>query len=105
MILRLMRVCCLLPLCGMELCLAAADPIALPDGLSMTPLAAPHSILLPLNPGLADLPQFTLSQAVTTALSPDGRLLLVLTSGYNRTSRSRRNGSNEYVFVYDVTGP
>jgi DNA-binding beta-propeller fold protein YncE len=88
----------------LPLCLPAADPIPLPNGLAMTPLAAPHSILLPLNPGLSESPNFTLSQAVTTALSPDGRELLVLTSGYNRGSRVRRSW-NEYVFVYDVTGP
>jgi DNA-binding beta-propeller fold protein YncE len=85
--------------------LTAADPIQLPNGLSITPYAAPHSVLLPLKPGSAGQPDFTLGQGVTAALSPDGRQLLVLTSGYNRETRGRKSGSNEYVLVYDVTHP
>ena len=80
----------------------AADPIQLPNGFEITPLAAPHSVLMALNPRLADRPNFALGQAVTTALSPDGRRLLVLTSGYNRESTRSRSAS-EYVFVYDAT--
>jgi hypothetical protein len=56
----------------------------LPTGASITPLAAPGSRLLLLNPGLADRPGFLADHAVANALSPDGRTLLVLTSGYNR---------------------
>jgi YVTN family beta-propeller protein len=44
---------------------------------------------------------------VATALSPDGRTLAVLTSGYNRTfgpdGKPIDPGSSEWVFVYDVT--
>src|SRR5215469_3449841 len=83
----------------------AADPIQLPNGLAITPYAAPHSVLLPLKPGSADHPDFTLGQGVTAALSPDGRQLLVLTSGYNLEARGRKSGSSEYVLVYDVTRP
>src|SRR5215467_4592567 len=83
----------------------AADPIQLPNGLAITPYAAPHSVLLPLKPGTADHPDFALGQGVTAALSPDGRQLLVLTSGYNLEARGRKSGSNEYVLVYDVTRP
>jgi YVTN family beta-propeller protein len=82
----------------------AADPIQLPNGLAITPYAAPHSVLMPLKPGLADHPDFTLGQGVSTALSPDGRLLLVLTSGYNHEERGRKS-SSEYVLVYDITRP
>lgn len=46
--------------------------------------------------------------AVTTALSPDGNTLLILTSGFNQNLNSSgkvdRNTSNEYVFVFDVSG-
>jgi YVTN family beta-propeller protein len=77
-------------------------------GMKITPTAAPGSIFQSLNPGLAGLPDFTAGQAVSTALSPDGNTLLVLTSGYNRMNgpTGSRNAawSNEYVFVYDVTG-
>ena len=62
-----------------------------------------------LNPGLPDLPGYVAGQAVSTALSPDGQTLLILTSGYNRmngpTGSRRADWSNEYVFVYDVSGP
>jgi len=85
--------------------LRAADPIQLPNGLEITPFAAPHSVLLPLKPGSADHPDFTLGQGVTAALSPDGRQLLVLTSGYNLEARGRKGASSEYVLVYDVTRP
>jgi DNA-binding beta-propeller fold protein YncE len=78
----------------------ASDPIQLPNGLLISPDVAPHSVLTPLNPGIAGRPDFTLGQAVSTALSPDGSRLLVLTSGYNRDGGQK---SNEYVFIYDVT--
>src|ERR1019366_4960002 len=59
------------------------DPIALPNGFALTPTAAPHSVLQVLNPGLPTLPNYLAGQAVSTALSPDGTQLLVLTSGFN----------------------
>jgi YVTN family beta-propeller protein len=80
---------------------------ALPNGQSITPTAAPGAIFNPLNPGLTDYPDFTAGQAVTTAVSPDGTTLLVLTSGYNRNNDASGNviprDSNEYVFVFDIT--
>ncbi len=78
------------------------DPIQLPNGLAITPAAAPHSVQLELNPHRAGRPDFTMGQAVTTALSPDGTQLLVLTSGYNR-GPGALSDFPEYVFVYDVT--
>jgi DNA-binding beta-propeller fold protein YncE len=81
----------------------ASDPIRLPTGLWISPDAAPHSVTMPLNPGLSSRPNLTLGQAVTTALSPDGTQLLVLTSGYNKEGQGAAAQSNEYVFVYDVT--
>src|SRR5262245_55608699 len=76
----------------------ASDPIRLPNGLSITPDAAPHSVLTPLNPGLPGRRDVTLGQPVNTALSPDGATLLTLTSGYNREGAQR---FDEYVFVFD----
>jgi DNA-binding beta-propeller fold protein YncE len=88
------------------------DDQFIPTGVHITPSAAPGAIFQPLNPGLSFDPAFTVGQAVTTALSPDGRTLLILTSGYNSqnfTSGPNEGStnpaeSNEYVFVYDVTG-
>ncbi len=79
-----------------------ADPVMLPNGLSLTPGAAPHSVQMLLNPNVSSRPNFALGQAVTTALSPDGTQLLVLTSGYNRGPGQISNFP-EFVFVYDTT--
>ena len=87
----------------------------------ITPEAAPGSQFSALNPGLADHPDYTADHAVNARLSPDGKTLLVLTSGYNRlyappvktldkdtgkflfvypTGKTIADASNEYVFVY-----
>src|SRR3974377_792575 len=55
----------------------------IPTGVHITPKAAPISIFQSLNPGLTFDPTFTVGQAVPTPLSPDGKTLLILTSGYN----------------------
>lgn len=79
-----------------------------PTGQAITPSAASGAIFQTLNPGLADLPDYTAGQASAVALSPDGRTLLILTSGFNRMSgpdgKEVPSQSNEYVFVYDVSG-
>jgi len=90
----------------------AADPdrgTELPTGQFITPLAAPGASFQALNPHLADFPDYTVGQAMSEALSPDGATLLILTSGYNRlndpkTGKELPADSNEYVFVYDVSG-
>jgi YVTN family beta-propeller protein len=84
----------------------------IPTGVRITPSAAPGSTFAPLNPGLVSDPSFTVGQAVTTATSPDGKTLLILTSGYN--SQNFTSGpnlgnvnpaeSNEYIFVFDLSG-
>lgn len=88
------------------------DDQFIPTGVHITPSAAPGSIFQSLNPGLSFDPTFTVGQAVTTALSPNGKTLLILTSGYNSqnfTSGPNEGSpnpaeSNEYVFIYDVSG-
>jgi YVTN family beta-propeller protein len=54
----------------------------LPTGQFVTPLAAPGSTYFPLRTGLRPA-NADANGAVTTALSPDGKTLLVLTSGFN----------------------
>src|SRR5215510_10080468 len=78
----------------------ASDPIRLPNGLWITPDATPRSHLTMLNPGITGRQNVTLGQAVTTALSPDGSRLLVLTSGYNKDGSQKLD---EYVFIFDTT--
>ncbi len=79
-----------------------ADPIQLPNGFAITPYAVPHSVDLALNPQIASRPNMTLSQPVTTALSPDGTRLLVLTSGFNKERGVKNAETNEYIFVYNA---
>ncbi|MCM0081826.1 beta-propeller fold lactonase family protein [Geomonas sp. Red32] len=77
----------------------------------ITPLAPPGSQFEMLNPGLLDKPDWLAGQAVSTATSPDGKTLLVLTSGYNRVYSSTPSSpypwyqpdSGEYVFIYDIS--
>ena len=82
--------------------------VHIPTGQFITPLAAPGSTFQPLNPHLHDFPDYTVGQAMSEALSPDGKTLLILTSGYNRLNNAEGKqsplDSNEYVFVYDVRG-
>lgn len=76
-------------------------------GQHITPNAPSDTVFEPLNPGLADQPDYLANQAVTTAVSPDGKTLLVLTSGYNLVYSA--NGervpadSTQFVFIYDIS--
>ncbi|RQS36363.1 phosphoesterase [Burkholderia sp. Bp8992] len=80
----------------------------LSTGQRITPLAAPGTTLVALNPGLQDVPDLIAGQPVSEALSPDRKTLLVLTSGYNNRldagGKLINADSNEYVFVFDVSG-
>ena len=85
-------------------------------GQQITPLAPPGARFEPMNPDLADQPDWLAGQAVTTVVSPDHKTLLVLTSGYNRVFNTddapdaygtlfNWPDSNEYVFIYDISTP
>ena len=103
--------------CAIILCLSAnAQPVrskspraeTLPTGMNITPTASRGSTFQALNPNLPELPRFTVDHPVSTALSPDGATLLILTSGYNRNNDARAKAipalTSEYVFVFDVSG-
>src|SRR5579871_3883627 len=81
---------------------------ALPNGEFITPLAAPGARFEQMNPHLKNFPDYTVGQAMSEVLSPDGKTLLILTSGYNVLNKpdgdQDPSASNEYVFVYDVSG-
>jgi DNA-binding beta-propeller fold protein YncE len=80
-------------------------------GQQITPLAPSQARFEPLNPGLSDNPLYTAGQAVTSVVSPDGKTLLVLTSGYNlvKASFGVNEGallpadSTQFVFVFDIS--
>ena len=87
-----------------------ASPALTPAGFSLTPLAATGARFIPLNPHLPEFPDFVANQAVNMARSPEGRTLLVLTSGYNRLNNPAGSpdpgASGQYIFVFDIAaGP
>ena len=77
------------------------------SGQQITPTAPTGASFVPLNPGLADHPQYLAGQAVTSVVSPDGKTLLVLTSGYNMlrdpSGHAIPADSTQFVFVYDIS--
>lgn len=102
---RLLCVGILLATASLVNAYAAAEFI--PTGMNITPTEASGSVLQALNPGLASRPAYVADHAVDMLTSPDGKTLLVLTSGYNRmndaTGQRAAEESNEYVFIYDLT--
>jgi DNA-binding beta-propeller fold protein YncE len=87
---------------------AWAAPEFTPTGQFITPTAAPGAIFQQLNPHLPEDPNYTAGQAGSVALSPDGKTLLILTSGFNLYFGTEGKPipalSKEYVFVFDVSG-
>jgi YVTN family beta-propeller protein len=100
-------------------------PAIVPTGLAITATSAPGSKFFRLSTGLRADHSADGAEAVNTALSPDGKTLLVLTSGYN-FKFSTESGTPitwpvldpvtglptttvtnkaEWVFVLDVSGP
>jgi DNA-binding beta-propeller fold protein YncE len=86
---------------------AKSKPIFVTSSQEITPTAAPGSSLLYLNPGLTDFPNYIASGGISTAVSPDGNTLLVLTAGYNNLDNSAgtlvSTDSQEYIFVFDIS--
>jgi hypothetical protein len=86
---------------------ADSDKTFVPTGMRITPTAAKGSVFQSLNPGLLNYPDFVVGQTVATTISPDGKTLLILTSGYNLNNDASGNfdpsASPEYVFVYDLS--
>lgn len=77
------------------------------SGQRITPTAPTGAIFSRLNPGFGDNPQYSVGQAVTSVVSPDGKTLLVLTSGYNLVNSSSGAmipaESTQFVFVYNIS--
>jgi len=77
------------------------------SGQRITPNAPTDTKFEPLNPDLADQPSYLANQAVTSVVSPDGKTMLVLTSGYNLVYSQKGEllpaDSTQFVFVYDIS--
>jgi YVTN family beta-propeller protein len=99
------------------------QPGLLPTGQYITPTIAPGATYQALSTGLRPDGNADANGAITSALSPDGKTLLVLTSGYNSGLETKSGqpitvpylnpitgqpsttvtGSFNWVFVYDVS--
>jgi len=75
----------------------------LPNGFYITPTAAPGSSFQQLATGLRPDGWADADGAVTTALSPDGTALLILTTGYNTCFNAE--GPDGALFVYPALDP
>jgi YVTN family beta-propeller protein len=86
-------------------------PQILSTNQTITPLAPAGATFQALYP-LTNPSYYSVGQAVSTALSPNGKTLLILTSGYNlynyvsgpNQGSPIPNVSTEWVFVFDVSG-
>lgn len=74
----------------------------LPTGQVITPTAAPGSTFTILGTDRRSDDNAAAAEAVTTVKSPDGKTLLVLTSGYNKNFRDEKTGE---FFTYPVLDP
>jgi len=79
-------------------------PALLPNGQFITPLIAPGSFYTPLRTGLRGDDNGDANGAVTTALSPDGKTLLVLTSGFNCCVSTTAGAPITAPYVDPITG-
>jgi DNA-binding beta-propeller fold protein YncE len=79
-----------------------------PTGKGITPTAARGSIFQDLNPGLAQAPQLRPGHAAAVAVSPNGKMLAIETSGFNMHFDNRGKPilelSKEYLFLFDISG-
>jgi len=94
---------------GASAAYATSQPVVLPTGATITPDAATGSVFQPLIVNLPDYPNRAVDGAQTTAISPDGKTLLILTSGFNKlrdaNGKVQPQDSSEYVFVFDISNP
>jgi YVTN family beta-propeller protein len=80
------------------------DRSLLPTGQFTTPTAAPGSTIQVLSTGLRADGNADASEAVNTALSPDGKTLLVLTSGWNRNNDQPDGTPIKFPTIDPTTG-
>ena len=86
---------------------AFAQPAQLlPTGQALTPLATPGARFEQLVTGVGPKPAYVADGASAIAVSPDGREMLVLTSGYNRYNGTDGKPvaaqSTQYIFRYAI---
>lgn len=87
--------------------LGTVSTTLLPTGQLISPTASPGATFINLIPGIKTTPSLPAGFAQTEALSPDGKTLLVLNSGYNYITDDKGvfipGDSTQFVFVFDVS--
>ncbi|MFL5254522.1 MAG: WD40 repeat domain-containing protein, partial [Rhodopila sp.] len=94
---------------------ANSGQVPLPTGQFITPTFATgssFSVLSPdireYTPSVGNYPNFHPDGAIASTLSPDGKTLAVMTSGYNTLDDKQGNllgNGAEFVILYDVSSP
>ena len=91
---------------GVQAAALAAPVQYLPTGQALTPTAAPGARFTPLIADVGPHPSFMADGAAAIAPSPNGREMLVLTSGYNRYNGADgklvASQSTQYIFRYQI---
>jgi YVTN family beta-propeller protein len=90
--------------------LNSGQPQILSTNQTITPLQPRGATFQALNPKLDDNPDYTVGQAVSIVVSPDGKTLLILTSGFNlwaypdgpKAGKKNPADSTEWIFVFDI---
>ena len=86
----------------------ADDRLWLPTDQFVSPLAAPGSSFDPLTVDLPVVGKQIAGGGMTTAVSPDGHTLFLLTSGFNGWQGANGKpilaASTQHLFVYDISG-
>ena len=100
----------LLVACGLRSEVPIAQVMNIPNtGQLITPLAPRGARFTYLNPGLAAYPDHVVGNAVTAITSPDGKTLVVLTTGdygiYTSTGARDSAASTDWIFIYDISNP
>jgi DNA-binding beta-propeller fold protein YncE len=79
----------------------------LPTGQLISPTASSNSLYTLLIPGFKTAPNLPAGFAQSEALSPDGKTLLVLTTGYNyltdNAGKQVPSDSTQFIFIFDVS--
>ena len=76
----------------------------IPTGQTITPMAATGAIFEDLNPMLTSEPGKRAGRAAAIAVSADGEVLAILTSGTGRSyGRDLKPTTGEYLFLFDIT--
>jgi DNA-binding beta-propeller fold protein YncE len=92
---------------SMSAAVAAPPKQLLPTGQAITPTATPGAQFTPLTARIGPNPSYVADGASAIAASPDGREMLVLTSGFNRYNGADGKivpaQSSQYVFRYSIS--